>query len=224
VAHIDFRDVTRRDKHGSVVMHTEDRFRQKPHRETQMDSTTNRGERALLVRHDDAEQLETIGVTLYADHNMTGGALSGNRTYLPAGTDGPPPHFHTTSAELFYMLGGTLRVLAGDEILVINEGDFLVVPPYMPHAWAAPSDTAANLLVIFTPGIERFEYFRLADRILRGEGDPTEILDTQERFDNHFVDSPLWRQAQQADTRAAPSPDAHRADLLANDIFRPVRR
>ncbi|ORV12723.1 cupin domain-containing protein [Mycobacterium celatum] len=160
-----------------------------------MDSIISRG---LLVRHEDAERLETMGVTLYADHDMTGGKLSGNRTYLPAGTNGPPPHFHKTSAELFYMLSGTLRVLAGEDVLLINEGDFLLVPPYLLHAWAAPPDAAADVLIIFTPGIERFEYFRLGDRILRGEADPAEILDTQERFDNHFVDSAVWRQAQQA--------------------------
>jgi uncharacterized RmlC-like cupin family protein len=93
------------------------------------------------------------------------------------------------------MLNGKLRVLAGEQILLINEGDFLLVPPYLPHAWAAPADAAADVLIIFTPGIERFEYFRLSDRILRGEADPAEILGTQQRFDNHFVDSAVRRQA-----------------------------
>ncbi len=68
----------------------------------------------------------------------------------------------------------------------------------MTHAWAAPHDAPADVLVIFTPGIERFDYFRLGDRIVRGLADPAEILATQERFDNHFVDSPVWRQAQRA--------------------------
>jgi hypothetical protein len=40
---------------------------------------------------------------------------------------------------------------------------------------------------------DRFGYFRLAGRVLRGEADPAEVLATQERFDNHFVDSPVWR-------------------------------
>ncbi len=76
--------------------------------------------RALLVRHDEAEHLDTLGMWLYADHDTTGGALSGNRAYLPAGAQGPPPHFHTTSAELFFMLGGRLRVLAGEGIVEIS--------------------------------------------------------------------------------------------------------
>ncbi|MBB5915171.1 mannose-6-phosphate isomerase-like protein (cupin superfamily) [Nocardia transvalensis] len=177
-------------------------------------------ERALLVRHEEAERLETLGVTLYADHDMTGGALSGNRAYLPAGTDGPPPHYHRTSAELFYLLGGALRVLAGEEIVVLGEGDFLLIPPCLPHAWAAPDDAAADVLVLFTPGIERFEYFRLGDRIRKGEASPAEILDTQERYDNHFVDSPIWRRDRHADSRSPLDPDTHRAEFLAADVFR----
>lgn len=177
-------------------------------------------ERALLVRHDEAETLDTMGVRLYADHDTTGGVLSGNRAHLPAGTDGPPPHFHTTSAELFFMLGGRLRVLAGQQVLDIAEGDFLLVPAGMTHAWAAPDDSAADVLVIFTPGIERFDYFRLGDRIRRGLADPAEILATQDRFDNHFVDSPVWRQARGSDTRALPNASEHRADFLSSNVFR----
>jgi quercetin dioxygenase-like cupin family protein len=188
-------------------------------------STKSHGDRALLVRHNEAERLTSMGVTLYADHDMTGGKLSGNRAFLPAGTDGPPPHFHTTSAELFYMLAGTLQVLAGEEILVINEGDFLVVPPHMVHAWAAPADSAADVLVIFTPGIERFDYFRLGDRVRRGEAEPTAILDTQDRFDNHFIDSPIWRQQRNAaDSRERLGTDEHRAQFLTSNVFRPVRQ
>jgi len=179
--------------------------------------TTN--DRALLVRHQEAERLDTMGVTLYADHGTTGGALSANRTYLAAGTDGPPPHFHTTSAEAFYLLGGTLRVLAGTDVHILTEGDFLLVPPYLPHAWAAPADAPADVLVLFTPGLERFDYFRLGDRIRRGEARPAEILDAQERFDNHFVDSPVWRQVQDADFRAPLDPAAHRAEFLASTVF-----
>jgi hypothetical protein len=40
---------------------------------------------------------------------------------------------------------------------------------------------------------ERFEYFRLADRVIKGQASPREILEAQERFDNHFLDVPAWR-------------------------------
>ncbi|MBF6134309.1 cupin domain-containing protein [Nocardia otitidiscaviarum] len=181
---------------------------------------TDAGDKALLVRHADAETLDTMGVRLYADHDMTGGKLSANRAFLPAGADGPPPHYHSTSAELFYMLNGRLRVLAGDQIHEIGAGDFLLIPPNMTHAWAAPATSSADVLVVFTPGIERFDYFRLGDRIRKGMADPVEILETQERFDNHFVDSPIWRQASRDDDRGLLDTEAHRSDFLASEVFR----
>jgi hypothetical protein len=65
----------------------------------------------------------------------------------------------------------------------------------MPHAFAAPEGGHADVLIIFAPGVkDRFEYFRLGDRVIKGQASPQEILDSQERFDNHFIDSPTWRQ------------------------------
>lgn len=180
---------------------------------------SNGFDKALLVRHDDAEVLDTMGVRLYADHDLTGGTLSGNRAFLPAGTDGPPPHYHSTSAELFYMLEGSLQVLAGEEIFVISAGDFLLIPKNMTHAWAAPDNSSADVLVVFTPGIERFDYFRLGDRVRKGEASPMEILNTQERFDNHFVDSPVWRKAQQRDERGPLDQQGHRTEFLASGVL-----
>ncbi|MFJ9855251.1 cupin domain-containing protein, partial [Streptomyces sp. NPDC101150] len=44
----------------------------------------------------------------------------------------------------------------------------------------------------FTPGMARFDYLRLLDRVMRGEASPEEIKASSERFDNHYVDSPVW--------------------------------
>jgi hypothetical protein len=52
------------------------------------------------------------------------------------------------------------------------------------------------------PDTLRFDYFRLLDRIGKGEADPKEILETQEKFDNHFVQSPAWPPSRQ---RAQPT-------------------
>lgn len=51
----------------------------------------------------------------------------------------------------------------------------------------------ADILFTFTPGMARFDYLRLLGRVMRGEASPQEIADSSERFDNHYVDSPLWR-------------------------------
>lgn len=154
----------------------------------------------LLVRHDEAEELGTTPdtMTLLADVSQTGGHLSTNRASLGRGRDGATPHFHTASAEMFFMLDGELEVLNGEEVVTVRTGDMLFVPPHTTHAFGAPSRSAADVLIVFTPGVERFEYFRLIDRIRRGEASPTEILATQDRFDNHFVDSETWRAARAA--------------------------
>jgi quercetin dioxygenase-like cupin family protein len=152
---------------------------------------------AVVTKAADAEVIE-LGATrlmLLADHDTTDGVVNANRAVLAPGADGPPPHFHTGSAELLFVLGGGLQVLAGDRVTTLDEGDFLLVPRRMPHAFAAVPGAAADVLVLFAPAItERFEYFRLGERILRGEADPREVLESQERFDNHFVESVLWRE------------------------------
>ena len=153
------------------------------------------GRQALLTRTGEAEILE-VGATrmdLLADHDTTEGALNANRAVLQAGTAGAVPHFHHNSAEMFFVLGGSLRALAGDRVVTLDQGEFLLVPRGMTHAFSAEDDAPADVLIVFTPAIpERFAYFRLAERVLKGEASPQEILENQERFDNHFVRSAHW--------------------------------
>jgi quercetin dioxygenase-like cupin family protein len=168
-------------------------------------SALNEHAGATLVRASQAEVIgtQTSRIVLLADFATTGGAVSANRTMLSRGTDGPPPHYHRDSAEIFFVLRGSLLALAGDRVQTLQAGDFLSVPRSMPHAFASPPDAEADVLIVFAPAAnERFEYFRLVDRVIRGQADPQEILDTQERFDNHFVDSPAWRAACATVTRS----------------------
>ncbi|NUR90871.1 MAG: cupin domain-containing protein [Nonomuraea sp.] len=143
-------------------------------------------------------EAETIGgktthgrLMLEASH--TGGALSSVRMSLGEGADGATPHHHKSASEMFYVLGGRLEVLAGDDILTLEEGDMAVVPPMTAHAFSAVPGHPAELLIVATPGIERFEYFRLLDRLGRGEATLEELLASQDRFDNHFMDSQVWK-------------------------------
>jgi quercetin dioxygenase-like cupin family protein len=153
---------------------------------------------ALLVRAGDAEVLDSDPggtITLLADSRMTGGALNTHRSTFRRGADGAPPHYHSRSAELFFVVSGSLQVLLGERVVVLDEGDLLVVPQGVVHAFAATADSDADVLFVFTPGVERFEYYRLLDRLHRGEASAQELLDTQDRFDNHYVESPAWSAA-----------------------------
>ncbi|MEU8899846.1 cupin domain-containing protein [Nocardia sp. NPDC048505] len=126
------------------------------------------------------------------DSNETGGAVSTLEVTLTPGADGAAPHFHTKSDELFYVADGELQVLAGDEIVTVGAGGSLVVPKFMPHAFGATPDSSVRLLIALMPGVERFEYFRLLDRIGKGEAGFEDLAAAQEEFDNHFVDAPAW--------------------------------
>jgi quercetin dioxygenase-like cupin family protein len=159
--------------------------------------TTN----ATLVRADKAEVLDSDPasiITLLLDPEHTGGALTANRTLLKHGTDGAPPHLHSRSGELFFVLDGALELLVGDELHTLQRGDTLFVPPNTPHAFAPADGRDADFLVVITPGKPRFDYYRLLDQVHRGEATWQQVGETQDRYDNHYVDSQVW-----ADRRSA---------------------
>ncbi|TXJ75462.1 cupin domain-containing protein [Streptomyces lavendulae] len=147
-----------------------------------------------LVREAGAEVVgqDPVAVRLLADSSATGGALSTVRVTLAAGADGARPHVHHRSAEMFYLLDGAAEVLSGEEVVTAERGDLIVVPPDRPHAFAAVPGATADLLVVIAPGVERFEYFRHLQRIRLGELTPESLLEVQERYDNHFLESPAW--------------------------------
>jgi uncharacterized RmlC-like cupin family protein len=70
------------------------------------------------------------------DSSSTGGALSTVRVTLEKGADGARPHRHDRSAEMFYVLDGSVQVLSGAEIVTAEQGGVIVVPPRMPHAFS----------------------------------------------------------------------------------------
>ncbi|MFI9304997.1 cupin domain-containing protein [Streptomyces triculaminicus] len=155
----------------------------------------------VLTRAADAETVSDPSsvMTLLADCGTDGSSLTSYRSSFAKGAVGAPAHFHTRASELFFVIGGSLQVLVDDEVKVLNEGDFLLVPPHTPHAFAAAPGAEADVLFVFTPGMPRFDYLRLLNRVMRGEASPQEIKESSERFDNHYVDSPVWRAALEAD-------------------------
>jgi mannose-6-phosphate isomerase-like protein (cupin superfamily) len=149
---------------------------------------------SVVVRSAEAEVVGQVTSTirLLADSSSTGGALSTQRVTLIGGTDGARPHHHASSAEMFYMLDGTAELLSGDKIVTVQRGDLVVVPPGRPHAFAAAPGQDADILIVLTPGVERFGYFRHLGRIASGEVPRESLLEVQERYDTYFLTSPAW--------------------------------
>ncbi|WP_433162697.1 cupin domain-containing protein [Kribbella sp. CA-247076] len=147
----------------------------------------------VLIRADDAEVLSASGVTLFADVEATGGHLTSHRSVFHPGKEGAPPHLHKEAAELFFVLSGSLRVLTGEDVITLAQGDFLVVPPNTPHAFEAAGDTEAEVLFVLTHAKPRFGYYRLLEGVYRGETDPAELGKTSDLYDNHYVESAAWQ-------------------------------
>jgi quercetin dioxygenase-like cupin family protein len=152
---------------------------------------------AVVIREADAEVLgwAQLSARLLADSSATGGAFSVMRTTIGEGIEGARPHTHTRSAELFYVLDGELQILTGDRVVTAGKGDLVVVPPDMAHAFGTAPGHAADFLIVIAPGLERFGYFRLLERLSKGEATLEELMASQELYDNHFLDSPIWRAA-----------------------------
>jgi quercetin dioxygenase-like cupin family protein len=160
---------------------------------------------AVVVRGRDAETLghpAFVTIGLLAEGSDTGGALSVVRVTLADGVDGAKPHHHADSAELFYMLAGHADVLVGDRVLHAQQGDLVVVPRHIPHAFGASPGQPADLLVVLAPGIDRFEYFRILEQIALGKVAADRLTAAQERFDTWFLDSDVWDHARSSGPEA----------------------
>ncbi|MEV7289855.1 cupin domain-containing protein [Streptomyces sp. NPDC093252] len=163
-----------------------------------MNATTPQPQLPVLVRADQAATIQdgaTSLITLLAEADDPGAALTANRATLRKGSPGAPAHFHTKATEMFFVLGGAMRFLVGEEVLTLRTGDFLTVPATVPHAFAPAAGEEGDMLVVFTPGLQRFDYYRLLERVYRGEATIQDIRDSSEQYDNHYFDSPVWKQS-----------------------------
>lgn len=175
-----------------------------------VDSRPARSPAAIVVRAQEAEELEFpdgSSMRLLTDSPASGGTPSVHRATLRHGGLGASPHHHLTATEMFYVLSGSVQLLVGEVLVVATEGDLAVVPPGMAHAFAATPGGDAELVVVVTPGIERFELFRRLARLAAGLEAPGKLVNDQSRYDTYANDSPAWRQARHVD-QPTPAPTA----------------
>ncbi|MEW1776644.1 cupin domain-containing protein [Streptomyces sp. NPDC086777] len=146
---------------------------------------------ALVVQPGDAAGalLENGAFELLAD----GGAVSASRLTLDTGADGAPPHHHKLSHEVFYVLDGAVLFRLGDTLTTVGKGGLVVIPPGLPHAFGAAEGTVADMVVVLSPGIERFGYFEQLAAISRGETEFASLVPEQDRYDVHLENIPDWR-------------------------------
>lgn len=64
----------------------------------------------------------------------------------------PVPHWHTRESWTAHVLRGTIRFRFADGPVDAGAGATVHVPPFCPFAWENPTDEAAVMLCIYTPG------------------------------------------------------------------------
>ncbi|HWJ22834.1 MAG TPA: cupin domain-containing protein [Gemmatimonadaceae bacterium] len=89
---------------------------------------------------------------------------------LPA-TLGVPPHTERNH-EAFYVLDGTLVVESEGERYRLGAGDFLSIPPGVPHALHNPGPGPARVLTLVSPGSQHVRFFSAVGRPIEDPNAP----------------------------------------------------
>lgn len=121
-----------------------------------------------------------------ATHATTGGEFGLYRMDMAPRSPGPNSHFHRTISESFFVLSGELSLFNGERWVTGRAGDFLYVPVGGLHGFRNDADEPCSMLLLFTPGAPREEYFeRIGEMAQRGGEDFTDFL---LKHDSYFVD------------------------------------
>lgn len=98
----------------------------------------------------------------------TGGQFGLYRWNFGTGVSGPDAHFHRTISESFFIIDGTVRLYDGDRWVDGTAGDFLFVPEGGVHAFRNESGETASMLLMFSPGAPREDYFETLAEVALG--------------------------------------------------------
>ncbi|WP_181764866.1 cupin domain-containing protein [Streptomyces albidus (ex Kaewkla and Franco 2022)] len=117
----------------------------------------------------------------------TGGEFGLYKVEMGPRSPGPSTHFHRSISESFYILSGRMELFDGERWVTGRQGDFLYVPVGGLHAFKNTSDDPVSMLLLFSPGAPREEYFeRIAEMTQRGG---KELEDFLVKHDSFFVDT-----------------------------------
>lgn len=122
-----------------------------------------------------------------ASHASTGGEFGLYKVDMGPRSPGPRNHFHRSISESFFILSGEVQLFDGEHWITARREDFLYVPVGGLHAFKNDSDSPSSMLLLFSPGAPREEYFeRVAEMAQRGGEEFAEFL---VRHDSFFVDT-----------------------------------
>jgi len=105
--------------------------------------------------HSQKDPLWFLGTLTWirADEKTTGGRLSLVEQFVPSGFESPW-HVHLTEDESFYVIGGHVSVVMGEDRkkTYLGEGGFAFGPRNIPHGFRVESAQPARILLVTTGG------------------------------------------------------------------------
>ncbi|CCK31878.1 Cupin 2 conserved barrel domain protein [Streptomyces davaonensis JCM 4913] len=143
---------------------------------------------AVFRRADTPPDLSSPGgsTSYLATNESTGGEFGLYKVDLAARAAGAKTHFHKAMSESFYILSGELELYNGEKWVTGRTGDFLYVPVGGLHAFRNTTDEPTSMLMLFSPGAPREEYFeRVAEMSQRSS---EELKRFRVRHDSYFVE------------------------------------
>lgn len=117
---------------------------------------------------------------------------------MAPGAPGASPHVHRGQLECFYVLEGTVELYLDGKRFDAPAGSYVQVPENVGHGFRNPFDEEAKMLIMFSPGKSREDYFRRLAELYRDARTPTEkeLLDLMADFDQFELpyedDVPSW--------------------------------
>jgi quercetin dioxygenase-like cupin family protein len=117
----------------------------------------------------------------------TGGEFGLYRVEMTPKAGGPKTHFHKSISESFFIIEGTVRLYNGESWIDGTAGDFLYVPQGGLHAFRNDSDALASMLLLFTPGAPREEYFEKVAEVAT-EWSPEKRAEFYIKHDTYWTD------------------------------------
>jgi quercetin dioxygenase-like cupin family protein len=87
--------------------------------------------------------------------NETNGNQSLMKITVQRGAE-PPAHTHSREDEAYYILAGSITYTIGEDIITVNEGEYVYLPKNVPHKFEVVSEKAEVLMWISPAGLDEW--------------------------------------------------------------------
>ena len=100
----------------------------------------------------------------------------------------PPMHTHSREDESYFILKGSIQYTIGEDVLIVNEGEYVYLPNGVPHKFEIRSESAEVLMWISPAGLEQWFW---NNSVPAPDGKPLPILQgpPPQHVIDHFVNS-----------------------------------